>query len=40
VLKGVFSIGRRPTPENQFGSNDLRQGIIELLLGHRCDGAD
>jgi hypothetical protein len=40
VLEAVFRIRRRPAPEDQFGSHELRQSVIDLLLRHSGDGAD
>jgi hypothetical protein len=34
VLEGVFRIGGRPAPEDQFGVHKLRQGVIQLLPRH------
>ena len=40
VLERILRIRRRSASENQFGVDELRQGIVQLLLGYRGNGAD
>jgi hypothetical protein len=40
VLEGVLGVRRRAAPKDQFGVDELRQGVIQLRLRHRCDRTD
>src|SRR5215472_19050588 len=40
MLEGVFRIGWHPAPEDQFGTYQLIQSIVQFLLRHACHGAD
>jgi hypothetical protein len=40
VLEGVFRIGGSPAPKNQFGVQELRQGVVQLRLRQGRNGAD
>jgi hypothetical protein len=40
VLEGVVGIRRRPSPEDQFGTHELGQGVIELMARHLRDSTD
>jgi hypothetical protein len=40
VLEGVFRVGRAPAAEDELGADELRQGVVQLRLRHRCDRAD
>src|SRR5262249_20891703 len=40
VLEGVLRIGGHAAPEDQFGADQLRQGIVQFPLRYWRDGAD
>src|SRR6516162_1725624 len=40
MLESVFRVGRAPAAEDELGSDELCQGLVQLRLRHRRDRAD
>src|SRR5215468_2140848 len=40
MFEGVFRIGWRPAPEDQFSAHELVEGLVQLLLRHSRDRTD
>jgi hypothetical protein len=40
MLEGVLGVGRAAAPKDQLVADQQRQGVVELALRHRRDGAD